>query len=420
MNNMNRNEIERYLADHENGRYERDHWDKFVSKKKLTLNCPVIHITGTNGKGSTANYISHIYKASGRNVGLFIKPFFYHVNEMFSVNGVEITDQELEKIFNENLKDFEKYNLSAFEIEVFIGYTFFNSKKLDLAIIECGMGGAIDATNIETLPTVLAIITSLSLEHTGFLGTTVSQIALNKVGILKEGVPLLVGAIATDSDDETSETLLRQVAKNNGSKFILPESIHHERIENGTFVFDYFPYKELKIATEARYMLKNASLAIEAIKILQDTFPVDEVMIRHGLLAPTLPGRFERHGRVFIDGAHNPEAVSNLVKSFPIISGGAPIHVLFASFRDKNIAVEFPMLGRDAASITLTTFDHPRARNEMDYFIYSGDYPFVEDWKTALTNLLGQYPEDVVLIAGSLTFAGLVRKYLIEENIGDR
>ena len=396
--------VERYLSEHDKGRYSREEFDRFCKKEKLALSCPVIHITGSNGKGSTANFLAHIYQAAGYKVASFIKPAFLCVNECIRFNGEEIDDETLSSLFKENEKAFLKYGLSAFEATVAIAYRYFESKHPDIAIIEAGMGGDIDATNIVDLPTILSIITSVSLEHTAYLGTTVSQIAYAKAGIIKEETPVLVGKL-----DEAAKEPIQEYASDMDAPFFEVDEAHFENLQNGEFHFDYRPYKDLLIPTASLYQIKNAALAIEATKILNASFPVTEEAVRKGLLMGMLPGRFERRGNVIFDGAHNPEASQSLVDSLGRLSLEKPVHILFAAMRDKNIAVMLPMLNRDAASITLTTFPHFRARTEEDYFLYVEDYPFVEDPKAALDELLEKYPEDYILVTGSLAFVGFLR-----------
>ena len=135
----------------------------------------------------------------------------------------------------------------------------------------------------------------------------------------------------------------------------------------------------------------------------------------HGLLSKPLPCRMERHHNIVLDGAHNPEAVEALMNSLVPMAEGKPIHVVFASLRDKNIAVELPRIDRDVAEIVLTTFPSERARNEEDYFLYEGDYSFNPDYKEVITNFLVKYPDDYILITGSLAFAALAKKYVEDE-----
>lgn len=400
-------ELEEFFLKHYYARYERSHWDDFLGHHNLTLSIPSIHITGTNGKGSTANYLSHIYMAKGYHVASFSTPSFYKSNETTKIDDVAISDEEMLSIFNENEKEFIKFDLSSFEIQVFIAYTYFNKSKPDLAVIEVGMGGILDATNIIT--PVLSIVTSVSLEHTAYLGRTISEIAYSKGGIIKPEVPVLVGKL-----EESAETTLRDIAKKNRSPFYVLDDYHKEHLSPDGFHFDYRPYLDLSIQSPASYQLKNASMAVEATKILSSSFPVDEESVKKGLRCPDLILRMERHGRFIIDGAHNPEAMENLIKCWSTLSKNRPVHVVFASFRDKNIAVELPYLANYAADITLTTFSHVRARTEMDYFLYEADYPFVEDYKVAISSLVEKYPDDMILVTGSLAFAALARAYILQ------
>jgi dihydrofolate synthase/folylpolyglutamate synthase len=408
---MKYDEIIRYLSgiDLTMTRYERTRWDAFVSKIGLRLEVPFIHVTGSNGKGSTAYYIYKIYEAKGLKVALFAKPFMDKPNELVEVNGTPISNADFERIFNLHEKEIMEADLSAFEVETYIAFTYINEVRPDLAVIECGMGGVTDSTNLEGSFPLLSIITSVSLEHTAFLGRTLSEIALNKSGIIKEKRPVLVGQL-----EESAAKVVRDEANKKDAPYHVVDSYHHDHYASPFFRFDYRPYTDLAILTEASYQLKNASLAVEATKILGDRFSMDEISVRKGLGSPTLPGRLERHGNVYIDGAHNPEAVEALTKCFGLISRGKPIHVLFASFKDKNIAVELPALANNSADITLTTFSHPRARDEEDYFLYEADFPYREDFKMALADLLVRYPDDIIVVTGSLAFAYEARKYCIE------
>lgn len=390
-------------------RYEREDFDAFTKKADLHISFPFIHITGSNGKGSTANYLYHIYREKGLHVAFFSKPFINKPNEMMVYDDEEISDAEFAKIFSEKEELIKKSNLSSFEIETYIAFTYFNSLKPDLAIIECGMGGATDCTNLADATPLLSIITSVSLEHTGFLGRTVSEIARNKSGIIKDKAPVLVGKL-----EESALTTVRDEANRHQSDFHIVDDYHGNHYASPYFRFDYRPYRDLAILTPAGYQLLNASLAIEATKILSSFKPMDEFSLRKGLLASPLPGRFERHHNVILDGAHNPEAISALLKCLESYATGKKVHVLFASFRDKNIAVELPLLANLASDITLTTFGASRARDEEDYFLYEADYPYNGDYKAALSSMVASFPDDIIVVTGSLAFVYEARGYVSE------
>ena len=241
-------EVEEYLKARENGVYERGDYDRYCDKRDLALSCPVIHIAGSNGKGSTARFLAAIYGHAGYKVATFIKPQFYEVNEIISFDGENISDADSLRLFAANRKDFDKFGLTCFESEVALAYRYFEEKKPDLAIIECGMGGETDATNLYDLPTVLSIITSISLEHTGYLGTTISAIAQAKGGIIKDETPVLVGKL-----DESAISTLRDIATKGKSPFFEVEDYHFEEIQDGHYVFDYRPYKRIKLNSFAPY-----------------------------------------------------------------------------------------------------------------------------------------------------------------------
>jgi dihydrofolate synthase/folylpolyglutamate synthase len=244
-------------------RYERDHWDAFVAKIGLRLAFPFVHITGSNGKGSTANYLYRIYRESGYKTALFFKPYFYRVNEMIDIDGENISDADFARLFTLREKEIKEADLSSFEIETYIAFAYFNERKPDLAIIECGMGGETDSTNLREAIPLLSIITTVSLEHTAFLGRTVSEIARNKAGIVKSKAPVLVGKL-----DESALSVIRDIAKKKDSHFFVVDDYHREIYEPPYYVFDYRPFASLRIATPAKYQLANASLDTEAVKLL--------------------------------------------------------------------------------------------------------------------------------------------------------
>jgi dihydrofolate synthase/folylpolyglutamate synthase len=256
---------------------------------------------------------------------------------------------------------------------------------------------------------LLSIITTVSLEHTAFLGTTVSEIAANKGGIIKEKSAVLVGKLP-----ENAESVLRDIARRKQADFYVVDDAHGQHYVAPYFRFDYRPYKDVSILTSASYQLLNASLAIEATKILSLKLPVGELALRTGLNAPTLPCRLERHHNIILDGAHNPEAMEALMKCVENLAISKKIHVLFASYRDKNIAIELPMVARESQDIILTTFPAPRARTEEDYFLYEADYPFNPDYQLALNDLVAKYPDDLILVTGSLAFVYRVRDYVMD------
>lgn len=400
---MNNIELEQYFQDHNYSTYQRGNYDKYLKDMSFSFNIPSIHITGTNGKGSTANYIYQIYLNAGYKVGLYTSPYLDDVTEMISINGKQIGFEEYLNKFLSLKNDFEKYGLSSFEMQTIIAFKMFQEANLDLVIIEVGMGGFIDATNI--INPMLSIITSVSLEHTSYLGGTTSEIAYNKAGIVKQNTPVLLGKM-----DEFAVYAIKERVKKLNSEIHTVCDYFNEKVEGNNVMFDCQSLKNIKLSTPMLYQIKNACLAIDAIKIVNDHFFVSDEQIRSGLLSKTLNCRFEEIDRnVFVDGAHNPEAMQSLVDSLKQCVD-KPIHVIFASFRDKNFSQMLNILDTISEDITITTFNHKRAKTEEEYFLFLSTYTFNADYLGKIKELKEKYPDDLILITGSLYFAGVVKR----------
>ena len=388
--------------------YQRENFDDFLRKVNFKYSIPSIHIAGSNGKGSTANYLANIYKNFGLKVGLFTSPYLNVVNEMISINGVLISDEVFASYIKDNEKLFNKYSLSPFEIQTFIALSYFEKEHCDLAIIECGMGGEIDATNI--FNPIAAVITSISLEHTSFLGRSLCEIAYQKAGIIKEEIPVVTGIL----DEEALNTIV-EVTKEKRCQLLVTVDPANVVYDNGGYSFAYLTYKNLRINSPAYYSLKDACIAIETVRALLESYPITEEEIAKGLEETYMPVRMEivsKNPLLIIDGSHNPEGVQNMVTSLQNVAEGKDIHVLFACFKDKNIERMLAFLGEYSKELVLTTFPNRRSRVMEDYFLYLEDYSFNEDPLAALKQMQEAYPEDAFLITGSLAFAAYMKNLI--------
>ena len=388
--------------------YQRENFDDFLKKVNFKYTVPSIHIAGSNGKGSTANYLANIYKTHGLKVGLFISPYLNDVNEMISINGNNISDDDFIAAIKENEKLFNKYSLSPFEIQTYIALSYFEKNKCDIAIIECGMGGEIDATNI--FNPIAAVITSISLEHTSYLGRSICEIAYQKAGIIKERVPVITGIL----QEEAINTIV-EVAKENLSQLYVAVDPANVVYENYGYNFAYLTYKDLRINSAAYYSLKDACIAIETVRALLESYPITEAEIAKGLAETFMPARMEiisKEPLLIVDGSHNPEGIQNMVTSLPNLTNGKDVHVIFACFKDKNIERMLAFLGEFSKDIVLTTFPNRRSRVEEDFFLYLDDYSFNEDPLAALKQMRENYPEDPILVTGSLAFAAYMKNLI--------
>ena len=269
------------------------------------------------------------------------------------------------------------------------------------------MGAEYDATNIFT--PILSIITSISLEHTSYLGRSISEVALQKAGIIKREVPVII----PNSLGEDALNVIREQASYYEAPVLTSSHYHMAMLLNDGFSFIYQDKGELKISIRSEYSLLNAMFALDAVYLLEEKFPISTYAVKKGLLETKLPGRttiINKKPLIIIDGAHNPEAMRKISTDFEKIAQNGNIHAVFACFRDKNIELMLSSLDTLASDITLTTFDHKRARNDEDYFLYLEEYPYEEDHHKAIQDLINKYPDDVVLITGSLAFAMLVEK----------
>lgn len=404
---MTFDELEAYFSKINCGAYDRENYDKYLKAKKFSFDIPSIHITGTNGKGSTANYIYNIYLKAGYKVGMYHSPYLNSVDEMIEINGTTINKDEYSAIFNEYKEGFEEFKLSAFEMQTILAYELFKRANLDLVIIEVGMGGYIDATNIIT--PVLSIITTISLEHTNYLGYSTSEIAYNKAGIIKYKVPVLVGEV-----DEDALYAINERARKQKAEIRRIPGYFNEKVQENHVIFDCHALRDVELNTAAMYQARNANMAIEAIQLLQDKYPVNEETIREGLKTQLLDCRFEWFDKnILIDGGHNPEAIRCLVNSIKS-SVDRPIHVIFACFRDKHFSAMLNILDEISSDITITTFDHTRAKTKDEYLLFLETYKFTDNFINKVKELRTEFPDDVILITGGLYFAGLAKRELLK------
>ena len=396
------------------GTYQRENFDAFLESIHFSYKTPSIHLTGTNGKGSTCSYIASVYDANGYKVGLFKSPFLFEPNEMISINGKNIPDDAFMAIFNRYKKQIEKYDLSAFEIQTFVALTYFDEQNCDVAVIECGMGGEVDATNVFT--PVLSIITTIALEHTEALGCSISEIAVQKGGIIKEEIPVLVGELSEDA-----LTVIAGIAKRNNSRVCYMGHYVNKEYTSSGYNFDYAEFIGAHIKSRADYSVTDACMALEAVSILEDKFPIDLEKSKEGLASLYMDCRMDvlsENPKIIVDGAHNPEAMKKLCEaSLALVTDGKPIHVIFACFRDKNLGNMLSSLGAVTEDLTLTTFNNPRARTEEEYFLFAGDYPFVENAEQLIKSKIAEYPDDAFLITGSLAFAAYIKTLFLEGKI---
>ncbi len=311
-------------------------------------NLNVIHLAGTNGKGSTAAFIESIYRKAGYKTALYTSPHFYHFNERIKVNGRAASTYELKEIIVEiksavdKLKAENKHEeASFFEVVTAAALLYFKRHQAEIVILETGLGGRLDATNIIKKP-LLSIITNIDLEHTKILGNTVEEISAEKAGIIKDKSKILTAVKDRKAlqviEDKTAEV----------SSELIKIDVEYDKISssgsldnNQLILFKNGISKKYELSLLGIYQARNAALAVKTADILNEKFPVSEKNIKDGLASVFWPGRMQKikeNPLIIIDAAHNPSAFKELADSIRASEKEFDkIHFIFSVLNDKNI-----------------------------------------------------------------------------------
>lgn len=316
-------DIEKYLGNFYRGskdislsldamRYFMNEYNNFQKEIKF------IHIAGTNGKGSCTEIINNILVNQGYKVGKFLSPHLIKYNERISINGKDISDEEMTELIEELQPKLDEYSriknvpITLFELETIMGLLYFYRKKVDFVVLETGLGGLYDCTNIITNPLV-SIITSIGYDHMHILGDTLPKIAHEKAGIIKENSNTIFFA---QSEDVNQVFIKTCEEKDNKLHLVKESDIENFKYDNDFQYFDYKDMKNIAINLKGLKQINNASICIECIKILRDKgYEISEENLRKGLKSVIHHGRMEvlnQNPLIIFDGAHNEPAINNL------------------------------------------------------------------------------------------------------------
>ncbi|MBL5766163.1 MULTISPECIES: bifunctional folylpolyglutamate synthase/dihydrofolate synthase [Heyndrickxia] len=383
----------------------------------------VIHIGGTNGKGSTVTYLRSILNEAGYRVGTFTSPYIETFNERISVNGQPITDEEIIQLVNsiqpfvEEIETTNLGSLTEFEvITVMAIYYFAYMNPMDMTIFEVGLGGRLDSTNI--LQPILSIITNIGMDHVNILGHTVAEIAFEKAGIIKNEIPVITGA----KQKEALEVIKNKSKDMNAKLFISKDDFKVENIrtlhrgEQFTFSYSNGQYQNLVINMLGKHQIENAILAIGAAIFLH----IDEPMIREGLKKAFWPGRMEvlsEHPFVIVDGAHNPEGINSLINTLQEHFPYKKKKMIFAALSDKELTNMIQPLAKLDAEVYFTEFDFPRAASAEQLFSLHllPQAKVNKNWKKLLEEMFNALEEnEMLIISGSLYFISNVKLFFKE------
>lgn len=381
-----------------------------------------IHIAGSNGKGSTLNALKEILMADGLRVGSFISPHLEVVNERMMINNQMITDDQLIQYMNDIYPLLQEGQVGEgsnfFEILTVIAFVYYRDMEVDIALIETGIGGTFDSTNVIT--PIISILTSISLDHTEILGDTIAAIAHEKSGIIKHKIPVISAV-----KDKQAVQVIEEKAKIEESSifqlykdFIIEDVTQNIKVQHFTYQFNDIQFKELTIKMAGHHQIENASLAVTAVLLLNSLygFHISEENIRQGLAISSWAARFEEVlPNVIIDGAHNPAGMEVLIRTLKQRYLTEEIHVVFTALDDKDIKSVLKTIDEVATSVMITEIYLKNAASGT-YIYETSNHPHKElelNWQEALEKtLLKVNDQSVIVVTGSLYFMSLARPYL--------
>lgn len=369
-----------------------------------------IHVTGTNGKGSTSYYIANLLKKAGKRTGLFVSPYISKFNERIQINLDLISDKDLIKAYqvvtraiNKIKETDDTFSLVTFEFETVMAFWLFAEKHCDYAVIEVGIGGQHDKTNVIT-PKV-SVITSIGLDHEDIIGPTIEDIAKEKSGIIKKGRPVVFGKIGSKPlnilINQAKQVRARYFQYGKDYQIIIDKKIN---FTNSQYRLSF----NLRSPVEAIDM----GIAVEVITILGlELKPQD---VEQAINETVIPGRYQiisRHPEIILDGAHNIQAISNLV-SFIREQSHHKLYYLMGMMKDKDLDQVFTQFRSDE-EIVLTRIDYPRAAEFEDFpeFIRNRSR-FIENYREAFDRVKEQLGEnDILIVTGSFYLVGAILNY---------
>jgi len=429
---MNKNETNQWIA---NYRTDQPHFglERMVELLALRgnphLKLKVIHIGGTNGKGSTIAFLKNMLEKMGLRVGVFSSPYLIHYTDQIAINEESIPEARLEALmadYQTLLEGEAAANLQGtteFEIITAIAYDYFASEQVDVAIMEVGMGGLLDSTNV--CQPILTGITTIGLDHVALLGDSLEAIAEQKAGIIKQGVPLVTGHIVPEA-----LAVIDQIAEAKQAPRLFYgdayQVSHHESIVTGE-VFDYTSsvrQGRFQTGLLGLHQIDNAVMALTLLDAYcQATgreLP-DNALVAQALEETSWPGRLEvvsREPLMILDGAHNPHAIKALLATLKERFTDYQKEILFTCIKTKALEEMLDLLETlPGTKITLTHFEDSRATDEKVLKEMSDSRNLnYQDWQEFLDQKLSENEEKktVRIITGSLYFLAQVRAYLME------
>ncbi len=395
----------------------------------------IIHVAGTNGKGSVCAFLASMLQAAGHRTGLFTSPHLVRINERFRINGVPVGDEELAEAFGSVMSAVEEMagegwrHPTYFELLFAVGMVIFRREGVGYLVMETGMGGRLDATNAVEHP-LACVITSVSLDHMKYLGNTVREIAGEKAGIIREGVPLIYDGTSREAE----EVILEQARKKHAPVWAYYPGMAEITCRGDssvTYVLNnrLFDYLEITVPFAADYQVANSALAMMAMRVLDPAKQITDRMLKEAVVSTRWPGRMQEIlPGVILDGAHNADGIAQLAGTMERIAERRKVSLLFAAVSDKEYERMIRELTRTIpySSVVVTQTGgarHVEAEVFAELFRRYVSCPVYEeaDAGRALEKALElKDPDGVLFCAGSLYLAGEILSFLQEKQCGKK
>ncbi len=379
----------------------------------------VVHIAGTNGKGSTLAFLAGIFRESGYRAGRYVSPASFSYEERFRINEENISKKDLcfymEKIKNvaeEMVKDGLSHP-TMFEIETALSFLYFLDKKVDVVLLETGMGGRLDATNVVKKP-IATVIASIGMDHMQFLGDTLEKIASEKAGIIKEGCPV----ISYDNTKEVNE-VIKNKAKHMHAKVTFVNSVGirvlQESLNGESFSYrssDGRWYEKIEIPLLGRHQINNAALALETLNVIKNYYCISDFQTEDGMRKTIWRGRIEileREPMVICDGAHNPDGAKSLLSFLQNNFTNQRLIYIMGVLSDKDYEQMVQILAPAADKIYTVAPDNPRALSSRELCNCISKYHQNVEERQRLAECFSEVrqkaeKDDVIIICGTLSF----------------
>lgn len=370
-----------------------------------------IHVGGTNGKGSIVSFVKNILLDSGYHVGAYVSPYVICFNERISYDGEYIKDEDILKIGNQILEKyplFDEENMpypTFFEFVTLMAFMYFESKKdLDFVVLEVGIGGLLDCTNIVT--PLLSVISNVSFDHMNVLGNTLEEIAKNKLGIVKENKTLIT------IDNPLLNQIYEEDCKSKNAELILvkKEEIKDIKFVDGEMTFSYKNFG-VKSKMIGYHQTENISVALEVINKLEmlKEIKVNKDSIISGIYKTFWPGRFQivnKQPLIIIDGAHNIDGITRLTESVKTIANGKNINIIFAVSKDKEKETMIKILEEEASELMFSSFNYKRSDDpEILSGLSSKKNPkIIFDLDQYINQIKKENKDEIYVFCGSLYF----------------